>query len=79
MSVGPPKPPVTAESIKSEWTDMIRDLLHFQHHKTRGPADSPVIEIKSHTTGEWHKLMLPGGGFTFTSTSERDILLERIK
>ncbi len=72
------KDPVTADSIKSEWVDVVRELVDRQGRALRGLPGRRYIEVKSLRDNLWSPLGLPDGGFEFTSEAERDLFLQRL-
>lgn len=74
-----PIPPVGAETIPSEWIELVRKTALRDGHAVRGSGRSPIIEIKSLTTNLWHPLGLPGGGTEFVSYEDRNLILKRIQ
>jgi len=73
-----PKPPITAASLPPDWCGVAREALRCGPHSVRACPTAPTIEVRT-TDGTIGPLMLPGGGFTFTSFSDRDAVLARIK
>ncbi len=74
-----PIPPVGAEAITEEWSDMVREIVRRDGNAVRGSGAEPIIEIKSLTTNHWHPLGLPGGGTTFVTYDDRNVILHRIQ
>ncbi len=74
-----PIPPVTADSIPPEWTEIVREIITRDGNAVRASALSPIIEVKSLTTNRWHSLSLPGGGTAFTSYGDRNAVLNAIQ
>ncbi len=74
-----PIPPVAADSIPQEWTEMVRGIVARDGHAVRGSGITPVIEIKSLTTNRWQPLGLPGGGTAFVDYDQRNAILRRIQ
>lgn len=72
------QPTITSAEVPDEWIADVRSILSRDGNATRGPA-TPIIEVKSLRTNEWCKLMLPGSGFHFASTDERDAVLRRLQ
>lgn len=73
-----PIPPVTADAISPEWTEMVRGIVARDGHAVRGSGVSPIIEIKSLTTNRWQPLGLPGGGTAFVDYDDRNLILNKI-
>ena len=80
MSVPAPikAPPITAADLPAGWAAIVRETAQREGHAVRGGAGC-TIEVQSITTGNFYRLMLPGGGFAFTTAEERDAVLRQIQ
>jgi hypothetical protein len=72
------KPPIKANEVDAEWTDMVRSMIKMQGQPMRASLTGPSIELKSLTTNLWHPLMLPNSGTVFASTQDRDEVMRRL-
>lgn len=79
MTTSTNKPPLNAEDVPDEWIAMVREMLLRDGLATRGHGNPPTIQVKSLTTNQWHDLMLPGSGFTFTDYGQRNIVLGKLQ
>lgn len=71
------KPPLLASEIDPAWPLAVRDALNNRSgQQVRAGADNS-IEAWSAIRG-WMKLMLPGGGTTFATEHDRDLVLGAI-
>ncbi len=73
------KPAVSFAELPEGWPELVREIIVRNGHAIRPCASMPMIEVKSLTTNTWHPLGLPGGGVTFISFDERNILLSKIE
>ncbi len=73
------KPPVKADALPPEWPEIVRKVVVRDGYAVRGNGILPIIEIKSLTTNQWFALALPGGGTTFVSFDDRNLILNKIR
>jgi hypothetical protein len=71
------KPPITADQIPPDWPIAVREALNnCKGVQVRAGANNS-IEAWSALRG-WMPLMLAGGGTTFVSQADRDLVLGAI-
>lgn len=77
------KAPATREQCSEEWIAVRREIILRVGYAVRAGeggvdlAGAPyTIEVKSLTTNEWWRLMLPNDGTEFAHAAERDAVLQ---
>ena len=80
------KEPATLAQCDQEWIAVRRGVIVRDGYATRAGevgvdlAGAPfTIELKSLTTNEWSRLMLPGETTVFATAADRDAVLKRLQ
>lgn len=74
------KPPIPASALPEGWIEACREAMrHHEGVPVRANPTMAAVDAYSISRRAWCPIMLPGGGFTFTSNEERDGVLRKLE
>ena len=70
--------PIPASDLPDDWSERVREAMK-RDRQVAGPGPDCDILVLDPGSRQWHRLLLPGNGYTFSTPEDRDQILERVR